>query len=177
MNYLDVGCGKGELLSLLGRDFAYAAGCDPSSGMLESARDFPVRLQQDPGRIPFDDAQFDFVTAVCVYHHVPPPERAALTREVRRVLRPGGVFAIIEHNPRNPATRVIVSRTSVDADAILLTDSESRSLLKGSGLSIDWSCYFLYLPEKFYHRAAAIENLLRRVPLGGQYAVFGQSKG
>jgi len=177
MRYLDFGCGKGELLSLIGADFAYATGCDPSSGMLESAHGFPVRVQEEPGRIPFDDAQFDFVTAVCVYHHVPREQRASLTAEVRRVLRPGGMFAVIEHNPYNPATRIIVSRTPVDADAVLLPASETRSMLNTSGFSIDWSCYFLYLPERLYRRVAGVEKVLRRVPLGGQYAVFGQREG
>lgn len=175
LRYLDVGCGKGELLSRLGRDFAYAAGCDPSSGMLESAHGSEVRVQEDPVRIPFEDAQFDFVTAVCVYHHVPVAQRPALTREVRRVLRPGGIFAIIEHNPWNPATRVIVSRTPVDADAVLLPHSETRLLLKDNGFSISWSSYFLYLPEQLYYRSAAIEKLLYKFPLGGQYAIFGRS--
>lgn len=175
LRYLDVGCGKGELLSLLGRDFAYAAGCDPSSGMLESAHESEVRLQDHPARIPFEDAQFDFVTAVCVYHHVPPAQRPALTSEVRRVLRPGGIFAIVEHNPWNPATRLIVSRTPVDADAILLPHSETRLLLEDNGFSIDSTSYFLYLPQKLYYRAAVIERLLHRVPLGGQYAIFGRS--
>jgi SAM-dependent methyltransferase len=172
LRYLDVGCGKGELLSLLAGDFASAAGCDPSSGMLKSTVGVEVRVQDDPSRIPFDDGQFDFITAVCVYHHVPPPARAALTLEVKRLLRPGGVFAIIEHNPWNPATRIIVSRTPVDADAILLPASETLSLMRGAGLSVDRATYFLYLPEKLYRAAGRLEHLLRRVPLGGQYALF-----
>src|SRR6266496_4301639 len=92
LNYLDLGCGKGELLSLLRDDFASVSGCDPSSGMLESVNGAVVRTQDDPAGIPFHDAAFDFVTAVCVYHHVPPDARLALTKEVRRVLKPGGVF-------------------------------------------------------------------------------------
>jgi SAM-dependent methyltransferase len=133
-------------------------------------------VQEDPARIPFEDRQFDFVTAVCVYHHVPPPLRAALTSEIRRLLRPGGVFAVIEHNPWNPVTRLIVSRTPVDADAILLRASETRALMLGTGFSIDREIYFLYFPQRLYRAAAALENGLRRVPLGGQYAVFGRLK-
>lgn len=181
LRYLDAGCGKGDLMSLLATDFAEVSGCDPSSAMLESPnflnRDLKVRVQEDPGRIPWDNAQFDFVTAVCVYHHVPLAERAALTAEVRRVLRPGGVFAIIEHNPYNPATRLIVSRTRVDADAILLGARQTQSLLREAGFAIDRKCYFLYLPEKLYGAAPGLENLLERVPLGGQYAVFGRLPG
>jgi SAM-dependent methyltransferase len=142
--------------------------------MQDATQDLDVRVQDDPGRLPFDDAHFDFVTAVCVYHHVPVAARAALTGEMRRVLRPGGVFAIIEHNPYNPATRLIVSRTPVDADAILLKPAETRALLREAGFSIGYEPYFLYLPEKLYQHAAAFENLLRHVPLGGQYAVFGE---
>ena len=71
LHYLDMGCGKGELMSLLASDFARVAGCDPSRAMLEAARNLEVRVQQDPTCIPFADKEFDFITAVCVYHHVP----------------------------------------------------------------------------------------------------------
>jgi SAM-dependent methyltransferase len=103
--------------------------------------------------------------------------RAALTREVRRVLRPGGIFAIIEHNPYNPATRLIVKRTPVDVDAILLYPRETQSLLRSAGLPVRTTSYFLYLPEGIYRFAGAVEDLLRHVPLGGQYAVFGRREG
>ena len=66
--YLDVGCGRGELVSLLRDDFARAAGCDISGGMAEvgnfQAKGIEVRLQDDPAHIPFGGGEFDFVTAV-----------------------------------------------------------------------------------------------------------------
>ena len=34
--WLDVGCGRGELLEMAGSNFAHAVGCDPSAGMLPS---------------------------------------------------------------------------------------------------------------------------------------------
>ncbi|HYP05672.1 MAG TPA: class I SAM-dependent methyltransferase [Bryobacteraceae bacterium] len=181
LNYLDLGCGKGELLTLLREDFGRVSGCDPSAGMMESGglaeKGITTRVQDDPGIIPYDDSSFDFATAVCVYHHVPPSERDRLTAEVRRVLKPGGLFAIIEHNPYNPATRIIVSRTPVDADAILLTHGETRGLLKRSGFNVDYSEYFLYLPEKLYERAGVLESAFKWLPFGGQYAVFGSRRG
>ena len=108
MNWLDVGCGKGELLRLGRPEFASVTGCDVSSAMLELCPDIHSRAMPNSVSLPFPDQSFDFLTAVCVYHHVAREERAALTREAARVLRPGGVFAIIEHNPLNPATRLIV---------------------------------------------------------------------
>jgi SAM-dependent methyltransferase len=177
--WLDIGCGKGELLTLLREDFAAVAGCDPSAGMLEAgglrAAGIETRLQREGERIPWDDAQFDVVTAVCVYHHVPLAMRDQLTAEVRRVLKPGGLFCIIEHNPWNPATRLIVSRTPVDADAILLRSAETRSLLRRGGFRVDGQEYFLYFPEAIYRKAGKLESALRHVPLGGQYAVFGRA--
>jgi SAM-dependent methyltransferase len=177
LQYLDVGCGKGELLRLLCSDFKHVSGCDPSKGMMEAGRleeaGIATSVQTDPGKLPYDSDQFDFVTAVCVYHHIPPPARSGMTAEIRRVLKPDGMFAMIEHNPYNPATRLIVSRTPVDADAILLAPRESRGLMKFAGLRVDHSEYFLYLPERLYRHAAWVESALRQVALGGQYAVFG----
>ncbi len=180
LSLLDLGCGKGELLTLLREDFGLVCGCDPSAGMLGaaglSAKGIRTRVQRDPRRLPFDDGRFDFVTAVCVYHHVAPDLRPSLTAEVRRVLRPGGRFAIIEHNPYNPVTRLIVSRTPVDADAVLLRASETRRLLRGGGFRIDAQQYFLYCPDRLYRRFGGLESALRRIPLGGQYAVFARAQ-
>ncbi len=175
--YLDLGCGKGELASLLRQDFALVNGCDPSASMLRSKQletsGVKTLVQENLGKIPFPDESFDFVTAVCVYHHVPIAARASLTAEVTRVLRPGGWFALIEHNPFNPVTRLIVSRTPVDADAILLRPGEARALLEEQRLKIKSQRFFLYFPESLYKRLSPVETLLARIPLGGQYAVFG----
>jgi SAM-dependent methyltransferase len=175
LSYLDVGCGKGELAVLLRDDFREVAGCDPSGKMLQCvAEGIEARQQDDPLRIPFETERFDFVSAVCVYHHVARGARAQLTREIARVLRPSGVFCIIEHNPLNPITRLIVSRTPVDADAILLRTREARSLMVDAGLVPQDQRFFLYLPCPLYQLFGSIESMLGRLPLGGQYVIFGQ---
>jgi SAM-dependent methyltransferase len=97
--WLDVGCGRGELLELAGSSFAQAMGCDPSAAMLSSCAPFKVHKQLSPVELPFENSSVDFVTAVCVYHHVHGRARALLSSEIRRVLAPGGFFCIIEHNP------------------------------------------------------------------------------
>jgi SAM-dependent methyltransferase len=179
LSYLDLGCGKGELVSLLRSDFARVAACDPSEGMLKAgalvAKGIETRVQDNPGRIPFATAEFDFITAVCVCHHVPPPARAVLLRETRRVLRRGGTLAIIEHNPYNPVTRLIVSRTPVDAEAILLRPAETRRLLREARFAVDDLRYFLYFPEFLFRWFSRLEAALSKIPLGGQYVVFGRS--
>ncbi|HLK46805.1 MAG TPA: class I SAM-dependent methyltransferase [Bryobacteraceae bacterium] len=173
LSYLDVGCGKGELLQLLSPSFTRCAGCDLSAEMMHPMPGIETRLQQDASKIPLPDCSADFITAVCVYHHVAVEARPALSLEIFRVLKPGGTFAIIEHNPWNPITRLIVSRTPVDEGAILLPRRETRELMRGAGLAIREEQYFLFLPEKIYRRVGGLESWLRRVPAGGQYAVFG----
>lgn len=180
MSYLDLGCGSGELVSLLRGDFSYVAGCDPSSGMLKAggmeAKGIDARVQHDVAKIPFDSATFDFATAVCVFHHVQPAARAALVKEMRRVMKPTGTLAIIEHNPYNPITRLIVSRTPIDADAILLPPQETRDLFRSCDLKIDHQSYFLYFPESLYSSLRLLEAMLTKIPLGGQYAVFAKGQ-
>jgi SAM-dependent methyltransferase len=142
--------------------------------MLAACKEFDVRLQLRHDILPVAEDAVDFVTAVCVYHHIPPPERLAFTREALRVLKPGGVFCIIEHNPWNPATQLIVRRTPVDAKAQLLTARSARGLLRHADARVIATEFFLYLPESLYRAAGALERALARIPLGGQYAVFGQ---
>jgi SAM-dependent methyltransferase len=173
-DWLDVGCGQGDMLRAGIPFFKSGAGCDPSKGMLQACSGLQVRIQQSMGKLPFDDEEFDFVTAVCVYHHVPYTERAQLTNEVLRVLRPGGTFCIIEHNPWNIATRIIVSRTPVDADANLVSPPETRRLLSKAGTTILGTRYFLLFPQSIHSRLGVVEEALSTVPLGGQYAVFAQ---
>jgi SAM-dependent methyltransferase len=173
--WLDVGCGFGDLLRLGKSSFQKAAGCDPSPEMLAQAKDLDVRLQNRPDELPYESTSFDLVTAVCVYHHVVSKDmRLGLTTEIKRVLKAGGVFCLIEHNPLNPITRLIVRRTPVDANAQLLGISESAHLLTSAGLSVIGKELFLYLPEALYNRATFLESCFRNIPLGGQYAVFAE---
>ena len=175
LRWLDVGCGRGELLEIAGSHFAQAIGCDPSGGMLSSNPSFRVHEQPSPVELPFEDRSVDVVTAVCVYHHVHGIARTLLTREIKRVLTPGGLCCIIEHNPWNPVTRAIVKRCPVDADAELLTARATSRLLREAGFQPLSTDYFLYLPEKIFQQFGFLEGMLRRPSLGGQYALLARA--
>ena len=172
LRWLDVGCGKGELLRLGKSFFADACGCDPSSEMLKGCGDLEIKHQANNGELPYADQSFDLITAVCVYHHMNQGERQFLTKEAFRVLRPGGSFGIFEHNPWNPLTRRIVKRAPVDANAVLLTPSETRFVMVRAGFEPISIQYFLYFPAKLYSLVGWLERVLARVPMGGQYAAF-----
>ncbi len=177
MAWLDMGCGQGDLLRMGQSHFQEAAGCDLSALMLSGCGDLETRVQPNPTTVPFEPERFDLVTAVCVYHHVIPADRSALTASAARVLRPGGLMCVIEHNRLNPATQIIVSRHPVDVDAQLLWAGTTRRILKEAGLSPIDTRYLLLLPEGLYKRFGRLERGLERVALGGQYAAFARKPG
>jgi SAM-dependent methyltransferase len=172
---LDVGCGVGGFHPLLRGMVGRLSGIDVSAASIARARadNRDVDYRAFDGRsIPFDDAGFDLVTAICVLHHVAPPEWADFIHEMRRVVRPGGLICVIEHNPLNPLTRLAVARCEFDRDAVLLGAGTARKLMAAGGLREIGTRYFLLLPWEA-KPARRVEDALSNVPLGAQYAAFG----
>lgn len=174
-SWLDVGCGEGTLLQIGNKHFGEVAGCDISAGMIRGSGGLNIRHQTSPRQIPFTDRSFDFVTAFCVYHHVAIVDRPFLTLDISRVLKPNGLFCIIEHNPLNPITRLIVRRSPLDSHAQFLTAGKTKRLARAAQMKVLVTSYFLYFPERLYAKMAATEKILSSLPLGGQYAVFCQN--
>ena len=171
---LDVGCGNGELDRFLIPHVGELSGVDLSRQMVgRAARANPSGsfAVYDGGRLPFDDSSFELAFASCVLHHVPKDDWTSFAAELARVVRPGGVGAIIEHNPVNPLTRLVVSRCAFDADAVLLSSTTAGSLLREQGLEDVTSSYLLFFPWRG-QVLRSLEHALRRVPLGAQYLAF-----
>jgi phosphatidylethanolamine/phosphatidyl-N-methylethanolamine N-methyltransferase len=99
---LEVGVGTGINADLYPPDCS-VTGIDLSSSMLEKARERVARkgvrnvrlLQMDAASLKFADDTFDIVYAPYVISVVPDP--VAVTREMRRVCRPGGRIVILNH--------------------------------------------------------------------------------
>ena len=172
---LDVGCGVGSFHPLLRGMVGRLSGIDVSSASIAQAcadnPDVDYRAF-DGTSFPFDDSGFDMVTAICVLHHVAPAEWAHFIGEMRRVVRPGGLICLIEHNPFNPLTRLAVSRCEFDRDAVLLGAGKARKLMAAGGLREIGSRYFLLLPWEA-KPARRVEGAFSNLPLGAQYATFG----
>jgi SAM-dependent methyltransferase len=172
---LDVGCGVGSFHPLLRGVVGRLCGIDVSPASIEQARsDNPDADYRafDGSSLPFDDGAFDLVTAICVMHHVAPGEWAHFISEMRRVVRPGGLICVIEHNPLNPLTRLAVARCEFDRDAVLLGAGKARKLMVAGGLREIGTRHFLLLPWET-RPARRIEGALSNIPLGAQYAAFG----
>jgi SAM-dependent methyltransferase len=94
---LDLGCGKGRFARALGELGALVTGLDLSAAMLGEAIDLD-RVRASARRLPFGPASFDRVVAVEVFEHLAPRAVDQVCDEVRRVLRPGGTFVIVDKN-------------------------------------------------------------------------------
>lgn len=97
---LDLGCGTGNLISLLLEEFpgARISGVDPSRGMREVCEE---RFAEKPDveikggnaqDIPYPDGSFDLIVSSLALHHVPPELKPDMAEEIARVLEPGGRF-------------------------------------------------------------------------------------
>jgi SAM-dependent methyltransferase len=175
LRVLDLGCGPGLTDAYLVDAFQEVNGVDVSAAMIKeaAARNPSAHYEVFDGtRMPYRDRSFDLAFAINVFHHVALDEREALTRELARVLRPGGLAAIIEHNPLNPVTRRIVSNCAFDEDAVLFGRREAERLLTGAGLDLVERRYLLFVPR----RARRLERVLRWVPLGAQFLVAAHAR-
>ena len=97
---LDVGCGTGELLRMVGERFPETTrtGLDLSAEMLSVARhklgEGVELVQGDAERLPFADGAFDVVLCCDSFHHYPNPR--AVLAQFARVLQPGGILLLGE---------------------------------------------------------------------------------
>lgn len=133
---LDVGCGTGSLLIQLKRLYpeTEVVGLDPDPKALaragRKAAHAAVSIQLDQGfgdELPYPEASFDRVLSSLMFHHLPTDEKGKTVRAVRRVLKPGGEFHMLDfEGPENGAPGFL-GRLIHSSDR-LKDNSESRVL-------------------------------------------------
>ncbi|MGO4389122.1 class I SAM-dependent methyltransferase [Microvirga sp. 2YAF29] len=176
VDVLDVGCGIGNYHQLLRPSLNRLCGVDISNESLKTATQRNEQVEYshfDGTNLPFADETFDAAFAICVYHHVPISSRAALTASVRRVLRPGGIFMIFEHNPRNPLTMKVVNRCEFDRDAVLLKNEEAEGLLSQASFTDVGSRHILTVPS-FNKATRVVDQMFGGLKVGAQYYTTGR---
>jgi ubiquinone/menaquinone biosynthesis C-methylase UbiE len=142
---LEIGCGTGSLLLLIKKmqPAAQVVGLDPDPAALAISRrkaaKAGVDIQLDQGfadALPYPDASFDRVLSSFMYHHLSRQVKENTLREVRRVLRPGGRFHMVDFAPGGSSKRGFLGHL-IHADRHLRDNAEDRVLtaMRDAGLA------------------------------------------
>ena len=147
---LDLGCAGGFMAEALAARGAVVTGLDPATAAVKAGRarsrmtgsriDYLVGMGE---QLPLKDAAFDVVVCVDVLEHV--RDLAAVIAEIRRVLRPGGLFLFDTIN-RNPLSALAVVTIAEQVLRLLppgthqpegfIRPGELRGLLRGQGFTV-----------------------------------------
>lgn len=96
-DFLDVGCGTGNILRHARKYFRNTYGIDYSAQALKRARYYtPNVVKADGRKLPFESNTFDCLSYYSVLHHLYDPQE--LFKEAYRVLKPRGV-GYTDHDP------------------------------------------------------------------------------
>ena len=172
---LDVGCGTGNVEIFLQDCFQEVVGLEVAQSLLVEARTKVPRASfvglAEGADWPFPDSQFDIAFCACVWHHIRDADLPPLCSKLARIVRPGGLVVVFEHNPYNPITRKIVRECELDRDIErLLPLKQVCQLLDDAGLRVVDRIFISFFPGKL-RALYPLESLLTWFPLGGQYLV------
>jgi ubiquinone/menaquinone biosynthesis C-methylase UbiE len=133
---LDIGCGTGSLSIQVKRlhPGTDVVGLDPDPKALarasRKAARATVSIQFDQGfgdELPYPDGSFDRVLSSLMFHHVRTDEKGKTLRAVRRVLKPGGEFHMLDFEGPENGAHGILSRL-LHSNQRLKDNSDSRVL-------------------------------------------------
>ncbi len=104
LNLLDVATGTGRFPTFVKDNWPrlHVTAMDLSPAYLDEARKAlkPWRdvtfLEANAETMPLADASQDIVTAIYLFHELPPKVRAIVAKEIARVLKPGGLFVFVD---------------------------------------------------------------------------------
>jgi len=173
---LDFGGGVGNSTGFLAREFprALLLNVDVSIRSLRVARGRHrggAQVAFDGATLPLASGSVDAAMCACVFHHIPEDEHVAKLAELRRVLRPGGLLMVYEHNPLNPLTRRAVDTCPFDENARLIDAGSMRARFLQAGFGSAAIRYRLFFPH-FARRLRPLERYLHWLPAGAQYLVY-----
>lgn len=99
---LDIGCGNGRVYQLCENLQVAYTGIDQSEELIAIAQKKYPTVHFDVGemtKLPYEDASFSVIICVATFNHLPDREsRLKSLREMKRVLKPGGIILMTNWN-------------------------------------------------------------------------------
>ena len=140
---LDLCCGSGQATKFLVNSSNNITGLDVSLVSLERAqKNVPQAsyVEAAAEEMPFPDNQFDVVHTSAALHEMKPSQLQEIINEVYRVLKPGGVFALVDfHKPTNwlfwPGLALFLELFETET-AWQLLETDLIGLLQKAGFSL-----------------------------------------
>jgi 2-polyprenyl-3-methyl-5-hydroxy-6-metoxy-1,4-benzoquinol methylase len=172
---LDYGCGVGILSRFLKAQMpgAQINGFDVSKDAVGRVDEALLRQGEFTSDLERLRGGYDLIVVTNVMHHVVPGQRQAVVSDLAGRLATGGRLVILEHNPINPGTRMVVERCAFDEGVILLTPREVARYFSAAGLHVARRDYIVFMP-RFLSWLRPVEPWLAWLPLGAQFTVIGE---
>ena len=153
--FLDVACGGGWMLRAASKRQLKTYGLDISSNAVEKAKNLSPKFEVTVGSgesLPYPDNFFDYVTCLGSLEHFIHPNIGA--KEIYRVLKPTGVFAILLPNKFQfgEIIKVLFTGDSSEQWQIVeraATKIEWQKFLNKNGLKVDKIYNYNKYPELF----------------------------
>lgn len=146
LHFMEMGCGAGPNLIWLAQKGITVSGADISPTALSLCREAFEYFRLTPmlaelaessvDQLPFEDASFDGILESCVFQHLDKEARLNAFAEVRRLLKPGGLFC--GYMLGRGHTVYQLKRNSEDPEdpgTLVLQEGGSRIYLTDIGLS------------------------------------------
>lgn len=131
---LEIGFGNGTFLAF-GRERGWRMhGTEVNPGLLACARQKNFAVTDTDTLAPFSSESYEMVAAFDVMEHIPIEELPGFLREVRRVLKPGGVFVARFPNGDSPFGRHIQNGDPTHKTAI--GSIRARYLTRQAGMDV-----------------------------------------
>jgi len=140
---LDIGCGTFPYF-LSSSDAKEKYGMDPSVNLTlfkDNAKSniFLTKTTVGKQRLPFKDNFFDVITMLAVFEHIDHDKLSYVLKEIRRTLRPGGIFIITTPAPwsdkplHHLANFGVISKEEIHEHKHNLTHKRIKEYLKDAG--------------------------------------------
>jgi len=142
---LDIGCGTGTFIVMMKslHPDVEVTGLDPDPNALARARKkleragLSAKLDQGfADELPYPDASFDLVFSSLMFHHLEGDQKEKTLAEVRRVLKPGGAFHMLDFAHAESGSNGLLAHL-VHSHHRLSDNAESRvlALMSRAGLA------------------------------------------